>query len=76
MTVELRRTTPRNVAAAGRPSGLVIQALRHLGQEHVTSARIAHLKRTLPPDERRSLIKDIKLAPIWMHQNLRDLAED
>lgn len=50
--------------------------MRHLGQEHVTPARIAHLKRTLPTVERRSLIKDIKLAPIWMHQNLRELAED
>lgn len=76
MTVQLRRTTPRNVAAAGRPAGLVIQALRHLGQEHVTPARIAHLKRTLPPAERRSLIKDIKLAPVWMHGSLRELAKD
>ena len=76
MTVQLRRTTPRNVAAAGRPSGLVIQALRHLGQDHVTPARIAHLKRTLPAVERRLLTKDVKLAPTWMHQNLRDLAED
>jgi hypothetical protein len=76
MSLELRRTTPRNVAAAGRLSGLVIQALRHLGQEHVTPARIAHLKRTLASIERRSLLKDIKLAPTWMHQNLRDLAED
>jgi hypothetical protein len=76
MSVELRRTTPRNVAAAGRLSGLVIQALRHLGQEHVTPARIAHLKRTLASVERRSLLKDIKLAPTWMYQNLRELAED
>lgn len=76
MTVQLRRTTPRNVAAAGRPAGLVIQALRHLGQAHVTPARIAHLKRTLPAAERRSLIKDIKLAPVWMHGSLRELAKD
>lgn len=41
MTLQLRRTTPRNMAAAGRPSGLVIQALRHLGAEHVTPERIA-----------------------------------
>src|SRR5436190_13424997 len=45
MTIQLRRTTPRSMAAAGRLSGLVIQAFRELGQEHITPARIVHLKR-------------------------------
>lgn len=31
----LKRTTPRNMATADRVSGLVIQALRHLGQRNV-----------------------------------------
>ena len=75
MTIQLRRTTPRNMAAAGRLSGLVIQAFRELGQEHITPARVAHLKRTLPLDKRRELVKDVKLAPTWMHPILRELAE-
>lgn len=76
LTIQLRRTTPRNMAAAGRLSGLLIQAFRELGQEHVTPTRIAHLKRTLPADKRRELMKDVKLAPAWMHPILRELAED
>lgn len=76
MLIELRRTTPRNMAAAGRLSGLVIQAFRHLGKEHMTAGRIAHLKRPLPADKRRPLAKDLKLAPAWMHPILRELAED
>ena len=63
MTIQLRRTTPRNMAAAGRLSGLLIQALREVGQPHMTPERIVHLKRTLPADERRGLLKDLKLAP-------------
>ena len=39
MTIQLRQTTPRNMAAAGRLSGLVIQAFRELGKEHVTPAQ-------------------------------------
>jgi hypothetical protein len=31
----LKQTSPRNMATAGRISGMVIQALRHLGKEHV-----------------------------------------
>jgi hypothetical protein len=75
-TIQLRQTTARNMAAAGRLSGLLIQALRELGKEHVTPERRAHLKRTLPADKRRELVKDIRLAPAWMHPIFRELAEE
>jgi hypothetical protein len=75
-TIQLRRTTAKNMATAGRLSGLLIQALRELGKEHVTPERRDHLKRTLPADERRELIKDLKLAPAWMHAIFRELAEE
>lgn len=70
----LRRTTPRNMAAAARLSGLLMQAFRHLGKEHITPARMAHLKRTLPAKERGQLLKDLRLAPAWMHPLFRELA--
>lgn len=76
MTIQLRRTTARNMAAAGRLSGLLIQAFRDLGKEHVTAQRLAHLKRTIPADKRRELIKDLRLAPAWMRPIFRELAEE
>jgi len=72
--IQLRRTTPRNMAAARRLTGLLTQALRHLGQKHITPARLAHLKRTLPAKERHRLQKDLSLAPAWMHPIFRELA--
>lgn len=75
MEIRLRRTTPRNMAASRRVSGLVIQALRHLGERHVTPQRVAHLKRTIPAEQRRTILNDLRLAPAWMHPILRDLAE-
>ena len=74
-TIQLRRTTAKNMETAGRLSGLLIQALRELGKEHVTPERREHLKRTLPADKRRELIKDLRLAPAWMHPIFRELAE-
>jgi len=73
-TIQFRRTTPRNMEAAGRLSGLLMQALRELGEEHVTPERREHLKRTLPADKRRELVKDLRLAPAWMHAIFRELA--
>ena len=73
-TIHLRRTTPKNMETAGRLSGILIQALRELGQDHVTPARIAHLRRTIPAAKRQELLKDIRLAPAWMHPIFRDFA--
>lgn len=76
MTIQLCRTTAKNMAAAGRLSGLLIQALRELGKDNVTSERRAHLKRALPADKWQELLKDIRLAPAWMHPIFRELAEE
>lgn len=73
--IQLRHTTPRNMEAAGRLSGLLMQAFRHLRQKHITRERIKHLKRTLPANERKQLLKDLRLAPAWMHPLFRELAE-
>jgi hypothetical protein len=73
--IQLRRTTPRNMAAAGRLSGLLMQALRHLGKEHIAPARVKHLKRTLPAKERQQLLKGLPLAPAWMHPLFHELAK-
>lgn len=72
--IQLRRTTPRNMATAGRLSGLLMQAFRHLGKEHITPERMEHLNRTLPAKERQQLLKDLPLAPAWMHPLFRELA--
>lgn len=74
--IVLKRTTPRQMATAGRTSGLVIQALRSLGLEHVTPDRLAQLRRVLSAPERRSLLVDLALAPVWMQPVLRQLAAE
>lgn len=75
MTIQLRHTTPRNMATAGRLSGLIIQAFRSLGKEHVTQARIEKLKSNVPVKQRKELLKDLALAPAWMHPIFHELAE-
>ena len=75
VTIQLRRTTPRNMAASGRLSGLIIQAFRELGKQHVTPSRVLELKSRLPLSQRKQLLKDIALAPVWIQSIFRDLAQ-
>lgn len=70
----LKQTTPKNMATAGRVSGLVIQALRYLGKDHVDDQVIDTLAQRLSPDDRRQLMKDIRYAPAWIGNIFRRLA--
>ncbi len=62
----LKRTTPRNMAAAGRLGGLVIQALRYLGQDSVDDEVVARLKRAVPHEKHAEVVKDSLSAPVWI----------
>lgn len=72
--ITLKRTTPRNMATAGKLSGLLIQAFRALGAAHITPQRVARLRKELPFEERAKVLQDLALAPEWMHAHLREVA--
>jgi len=70
----LKRTTPKNMATAGRISGVVIQALRHLGRRNVDDETVIALRRRLSPVDRRQMLKDATLAPAWIAEVMRRVA--
>ena len=71
----LKRTTPRNMATAGKMSGRVIQALRFLGQSFVDDKVVGKLKEKLSADDKRRLIADLRYAPAWIGKVARRLQE-
>lgn len=74
MKITLKRTTPRQMAAAGRLSGLLIQAFKSLGAQHITPTHLARLRQMLPAQERAKVLTDLPLAPAWMRPLLREVA--
>jgi hypothetical protein len=72
--IVLKRTTPKNMATAGKASGLVIQALRYLGQAKIDDAAIATLRRRVGTAERKQLRADAHLAPAWIGDIMREIA--
>jgi predicted transcriptional regulator of viral defense system len=73
-TIELRRASPRMMAAAGTTTGLVIAGLRYVGKANITTERVAHLRTLLSAKDRHHLVEDISLAPAWMHPYFRAIA--
>lgn len=71
--IHLQHTTPRNMATAGRKSGTIIQALRHLGQDQINEQVLAALRRYVTDVDRPALHKDLVHAPAWIADLLRPI---
>ena len=74
VTVVLRHRPRRKVGNPSTISSLVFSALRNLGKSEATKARVAHLRGALKAKDRNRLLRDLPLAPAWMHPILRYIA--
>lgn len=71
----LKHTTNRLMATAGRVSGLVIQALKHIGQQHIDDSIVATLRKNLSIEDKKQLLHDIRYAPAWIAVVMRLVAQ-
>lgn len=74
LTIQLKKRPLRQVGKPSPASSLVFAALRSLGKDNANRTRVAHLRETLSPKDRKRLLKDLPLAPAWMHPLLRYIA--
>jgi hypothetical protein len=75
LEITFKKTTPKNMKTAGTISGLVIQALKYIGQDHVTDEVINKLKLHLNSENNRRLQLDKSLAPIWIRKIIEEITE-
>ncbi len=68
--VRLRHTSRKNLAGAGKASGLVFQALRYLGRDSVDQGIVERLRRILSPRDKLGLQRDSIYAPDWIRSTI------
>lgn len=73
-TVMLKHTTPKNMATAGRISGLLIQALRYMKQTQMDVKAISKLQQTLSDADKLILRQDAHLAPAWIGKIMQHIS--
>lgn len=69
--IVFKKTTPKNLAAIGKISSLVIQALKEIGKDKATENEIELVLKHLEKEEPYRLEHDIKLAPEWIRIIMR-----
>lgn len=70
----LKPSSPRNMAAAGTKTGLIIQALRYLGQRQVNDTVLRKIAEQLNDRDRKQMLKHRLHAPAWIARHLSTLA--
>lgn len=76
LTLTFRRTAPRNLLAAGRPAGLILQAIRHLRADGLEESRLLELRSRLDPRTRAELAKMTPKLAAWMRPIVRQLTQE
>lgn len=74
LPIELRQASARRLSIAGRVSGMVAEALRHLRKDQVDDQVVEQLRRRLSEADKDQLLKDIKRVPAWIGEVFRSLA--
>lgn len=69
--IVFKKTVPKNLAAIGKISGLVIQAMKEIGKDKISEQEIAIILKHLEKEEPYRLEHDIKLAPEWIRIIMR-----
>ena len=67
-----KKTTPKNMKLAGKVTGLVIQALRYIGKEHIDEKKIKIIQKNLSKADKKMLVKDATLAPNWIAKIIQE----
>lgn len=72
-SLSFRHVAPRRMAARGKISALVFEALRYLKPENINAGVILHLKKSLPAEAKAQINKDLKHAAAWMRPLLAQI---
>ncbi len=69
--IVFKKASPKNLAAIGEISGLVIQALKAIGKDNVTEEEIGIILNHLKNEDKYRLEHDIRMAPEWIRKIMR-----
>ena len=61
-----KKTTKKNMSSAGTREGLLIQALKNLGKDHIAQAERAQVAKFLKDCSEEEIKQNIKFAPAWI----------
>ncbi len=70
-SIQFKKTNPKNLAAKGKISSLIIQALKTIGKDKLKANEEMKIKKLLKEEKKEHLMHDIKIAPEWIRKIMK-----
>ena len=71
-TIKFKKTTPKNLAVKGKITGLIIQALKEIGKDNITTEQLEKINNHLKLEKEEIIEHDAKLAPAWISKIIKN----
>lgn len=73
--LEFKKVNPGEIANMSLKTATVIQAIKSLGKENITSEVIQKIRENLTQEERIDLMNESKSVPSWIYEVIREISE-
>ena len=70
-----KKTAKKIMSSAGTKEGLLIQALKNLGQDHIDKIARAQISKFLKDSTQKEIKENLKFAPAWMRTLVFEIME-
>jgi anthranilate phosphoribosyltransferase len=70
-----KKTTRKNMFSAGTREGLLIQALKNLGKDHIDQKARMQISKFLKDSTEEEIKKNMKFAPVWIRTLVFEIME-
>lgn len=75
-TLTYEHTASKETSLKLRESALIVQAIKSLGQERITPATIAKIRKWLNPRFRAKVLADTKFVTAWIYAAIRKVCQE
>lgn len=75
-TLAFKKSVLKDVGFKYRESGLLVQALKALGKEHVDQAVIESIRQQLDLKNGERILKDTRAVTGWIHQTIKQICRE
>ncbi|HEO6218440.1 TPA: hypothetical protein VA855_000733 [Streptococcus agalactiae] len=73
--LEFKKVNPGEIANMSLKTATIIQAIKSLGKENITSEVMQKIRENLTEKERIDLMNESKSVPVWIYEVIREICE-
>jgi len=74
-TIQFKHTTNKNISSMSPTSSLIVQALKALGKEGITSDTLVKIAKRLTNEDAKRLIDDTSRTTAWIRDAIREICK-